>query len=176
MGWSTFFQNIVCGDSSSISAACSLVGLVFTAIGITMVIITFRSQSKINSAQLELNRLLMDKERRDIMPIFTILSGSHTQDKTIGAHRFSLILRNAVATDIIFTTYSRRSSVPGVQKFAILTVDETIATGMRNKHSQTELVRLADLDFADDYGRRYVQDVTLDRLDNVSVTYPKLKF
>jgi hypothetical protein len=76
MKWTQLFQNLINGEPEAIQTILSILGFIVGLIGTVLVVLSFRKQVKINKEQHELNRLSMEKNRREIRPRFKIIDES----------------------------------------------------------------------------------------------------
>lgn len=100
MNWSGLWSDFLSGKPDAIQAVFSILGFVVTALGVVYVAITFRQQKKINGEQQNLNRLAMEKDRRELFPWFTgdVKSEDIIEDKKI--IKYGLILKDNKAMDV----------------------------------------------------------------------------
>lgn len=86
MNWCKLWVDFLSGKPDAVQTVFSVLGFLTTLAGTIYVAITFRQQKDINQEQKEINRLAMEKDRRDLMPGFTIkpVEDAHNLKKVSG--------------------------------------------------------------------------------------------
>ncbi|MBL4676228.1 MAG: hypothetical protein JKY70_08505 [Mucilaginibacter sp.] len=174
MHWYKLFADFLKGDPNAIQAIFSMAGFTATIIGIIYISRSFKQQTHIYKQQLNLNRLSIEKHRRDVRPNFLIkpVAGKHT------GMVYSIILTNAIAVKITIDTFNEQGE---------------LLAAFSSKHNAWDVTddpRIMDLEipissiikpefvlnrllFEDEDGRKYQQNVKY-RSGDIYTTFPIL--
>ncbi|RYZ94187.1 MAG: hypothetical protein EOP47_28310 [Sphingobacteriaceae bacterium] len=174
MNWNQLFNDFLHGRADAIQAVFSMVGFLATLIGIIYISRSFKQQTRIYRQQLDLNRLSIEKHRREVRPNFLVIA--ITQGKP--GLNYSLQLTNAIAVGIIINTHAVDGEIivsATTKHNAWDTID-----GPKKMHYDIDVNTIADnkftlntLNFEDEDGRRYEQLVVF-RQGEIYSTFPKL--
>jgi hypothetical protein len=96
MDWNELWTNFTLGKSDAVQAIVSIASFIATGVGIIYVAKSFRQQKNINLMQNELNRLALEKDKRELFPWF---SGRETYLNDFQTE-YKLILKDNKATNV----------------------------------------------------------------------------
>jgi hypothetical protein len=173
-------------DPSWIQAFCSVLGLIITALGTLYVVKSFREQAKINRQQTEINRLAMEKDRREIRPYFKIdKDWGWGHNGNIPEYKFSINLSNAPAYNVEIRPNSANGEQFQDNKHSpvMLSTIDLVYTSefplnksfdvlLTPNPNPGHVVSVVIIVFNDEQGRKYRQIVEFSEQINISI--PKL--
>jgi hypothetical protein len=182
LNWTTLYHDFLNGRSDAIQAIFSALGLVVTLLGVIYVAINFHQQKKINKAQQELNRLAMEKDRRELFPWFTgaPTKGNNSELPIPGIIYYGLYLKDNKALDAtVFKTNNKGEIIERLYLPASVVVPSDdkpfidnilINYDPANPPKETEFTYL--IIFTDQIGRPYYQKLGYNG-DKVVLLYPQ---
>lgn len=177
MNWSHLFLDFSNGDTNAIQAIFSILGFGVTLAGTLYVVKTFNQQKQINQSQLDLNRLALEKDKRDLFPMF--MGRNHGQGNVDGFTEYHLILKFNKARDIEIFPISSTGMISPPLYYPC-----QIAMPDDNKPFLTINIKVSDycapstfdkqylLYFTDEVGRPYTQEIG-HNADHVVALYPQ---
>lgn len=174
MHWYTLFENFLKGEPNAIQAIFSMAGFLATIIGIIYISRSFKQQTHIYRQQLNLNRLAIEKHRREVRPNFLI---TPIVDDKPGIS-YNIKLSNAIAVQIVIESFDadgKRLPKLSSKHNAWDVIDEA-----RKMHFDLDVKEVLDkqfilnkLSFKDEDSRVYEQDVVY-RKGEIYSTFPRL--
>lgn len=149
--------------------------VIVTFAGTLYIALSFNEQRKINVQQAEINRLSMERDRREIRPYFKIASERHYPED--GVYMMNLELTHAFATSIMFTYFNKGEYIAQTNviqqaewevgaKMQIQVVDNKKEDAIKGS------VGLVHIKFKDEDDRCYDQTITMGN-NRFDITFPK---
>lgn len=147
-----------------------------TAIGTLYIVLSFDEQGKINKQQTELNRLAMEKDRREIRPYFKIESEKLMPYADLYEVHIALENAPAQSVEITYSTTTDYIANPDISFREEWEVGNKLYLRLSSNKdigSTKAYIGIVDMKFKDEDGRCYMQNINFNgrRFDT---TFPKL--
>ncbi|PWK74175.1 hypothetical protein LX99_03976 [Mucilaginibacter oryzae] len=177
MNWNHLFLDFSNGDTNAIQAIFSILSFGVTLAGTLYVVKTFNQQKQINLSQLDLNKLALEKDKRDLLPMF--IGKSHEENQIEGIIEYDLILKYNKARDIEIFPINQRGDF-----LSPIYYPTQISMPKDDKPFTTIKIKVADscppssfdkqylLYYTDEVGRPYTQEIGHDA-ERAVILYPQ---
>ncbi len=176
MHWSNLISDFKLGKPDAIEALSAFAGVITTFLGTLFIVLSFNAQRRINKEQKDINRLALEKNRREIRPFFHIYPREEMDGNIIEQRLIKINLENALAYNVRFNFNVNSRFVieqePPLEK-RIWELNEFFEVSyiLQNLNDNAP-ANIGYVEFLDEDNRIYTQVIKSDEHDNLFISKP----
>src|SRR5260221_1447041 len=166
MDWNKLWVDFENGKPDAVQAIFLILTFIVTALGAFYVAMTFREQRRINRGQQNLNKLAMEKDRRELFPWFTGIVRSQEVVDNVNIIKYGLILKDNKALDVEIFPVAKSGNVKKAlysPSQVVIPKDKDSWVDLEIKEAESQPNSGFDkqylIYFHDQVGRPYTQDL-----------------